>query len=98
MEEEIRVILQSLTNKSKLIDRIANEVISLYERPGGLQQFAQRLDTEIQVATHIQGDDEPSYHFLLAVAYLKLNDTKSAKKSLFHAAEAFKVRDLRLNE
>ena len=83
MEEEIRIILQSLTNKSKLVDRMEGEVISLYEKRSDLQQFAQRLDTEVQLATHIQGDDEPFYHFLLAVAYLRLNETNTAKKFLF---------------
>lgn len=98
MEEEIRTILHGLTNTSKLVVRMTNEVIALYERPGGLQEFAQRLATEIKLATHIQGDDEPFYHFLLAIAYLKLNKTDTAKNSLFHAVEAFKVRDFRLNE
>ncbi len=98
MKEEIKIILQSLTNKSKLVRRMEKEIIDILVRPRELRLFAQKLNEEIQSATHIQGDDEPFYHFLLSVAYVALNESNAAKNSLFHAVQAFRIRGFYLNE
>ena len=98
MRQDIKIILQSLTDKDPS-DSIAEEkTIKLLD---GLQNSYTLIDdlrTEIQRIKDFRGDREPFYNLYLSIAYLNHKDFKSAKDVLENAVQGFQIQGLSLNE
>jgi hypothetical protein len=98
MKQDIKIILQSLTNKNPSDSGALEKTIALLDGSQNTYILIDELKRESQRIKDFRGDREPFYFFYRSVAYWEKKDYKLAKGMLASAIEGFQIQGLSLNE